>query len=133
MKKIYRKILLGLGITFLVYFVSTSPRIGLFSSPMKMINVTFPQKLSVEQRNKFRTLAVHKSCQKLAKLKKVAAMSNKTYSRIVVDDVNKILYCSIPKVACTNWKRVLYMLMRRGKETNPLEINADLMHRPQTF
>lgn len=26
---------------------------------------------------------------------------------IIVDDKNRLLYCRIPKVACTNWKRVL--------------------------
>ena len=33
---------------------------------------------------------------------------------ITVDDVNKIIYCSIPKVSSTTWKRVLLDL--RGEK-----------------
>ena len=30
--------------------------------------------------------------------------------KILVDDQHKILYCSIPKVGCTNWKKVFVMM-----------------------
>ena len=31
--------------------------------------------------------------------------------RLVVDEKHKILYCELPKVGCTNWKRTLLQLL----------------------
>lgn len=30
---------------------------------------------------------------------------------IIVDDTHHLLYCYVPKVACTNWKRLLVFLL----------------------
>uniref|UniRef100_A0A8C5SDJ9 Carbohydrate sulfotransferase n=1 Tax=Laticauda laticaudata TaxID=8630 RepID=A0A8C5SDJ9_LATLA len=49
---------------------------------------------------------------------------------LVVDDVHELLYCYVPKVACTNWKRVLMVLTGHGKYQDPLEIPAHEAHVP---
>ncbi|KAK7074937.1 Carbohydrate sulfotransferase 11, partial [Halocaridina rubra] len=54
-------------------------------------------------------------------------------SNLIVDDKNRILYCYVPKVACTNWKRMMLILMGGSNVTRPLSIPADSVHRKKVF
>ncbi|KAJ3611996.1 hypothetical protein NHX12_020275, partial [Muraenolepis orangiensis] len=47
---------------------------------------------------------------------------------LVVDEEHELLYCYVPKVACTNWKRVLMVLTGRGKYSDPMEIPSNEAH-----
>ncbi|KAK7898980.1 hypothetical protein WMY93_019833 [Mugilogobius chulae] len=48
---------------------------------------------------------------------------------IIVDDQHGLLYCYVPKVACTNWKRVLMVLTgMAGSQRDPLAIPANEAH-----
>ncbi|XP_016376545.1 carbohydrate sulfotransferase 11-like [Sinocyclocheilus rhinocerous] len=47
---------------------------------------------------------------------------------LIVDDKHKLLYCYVPKVACTNWKRVLMVLTGDGRYHEPLAIPANEAH-----
>ncbi|XP_060016944.1 carbohydrate sulfotransferase 13 [Lagenorhynchus albirostris] len=48
---------------------------------------------------------------------------------VLVDDAHGLLYCYVPKVACTNWKRVLLALSGRGPG-DPRAIPAHEAHAP---
>ncbi|XP_064460772.1 carbohydrate sulfotransferase 11-like [Ornithodoros turicata] len=50
---------------------------------------------------------------------------------VIVDDEHKLLYCFVPKVASTNWKRVLLSL--RENRASPLTILANQSHDPHAF
>ncbi|KAJ8398545.1 hypothetical protein AAFF_G00420730 [Aldrovandia affinis] len=47
-------------------------------------------------------------------------------SRIFVEDKHKLLYCEVPKVGCSNWKRVLMVL--GGAASSTREIKHDAAH-----
>ncbi|XP_030400587.1 carbohydrate sulfotransferase 11 isoform X3 [Gopherus evgoodei] len=47
---------------------------------------------------------------------------------LVVDENHEMIYCYVPKVACTNWKRVMMVLTGRGKYSDPMEIPANEAH-----
>ncbi|KAI9527100.1 hypothetical protein NQZ68_034087 [Dissostichus eleginoides] len=58
---------------------------------------------------------------------------NKELDHLIVDDRHGIIYCYVPKVACSNWKRIMIVLseslLRDGvPQRDPLSIPKDLVH-----
>ncbi|XP_042258496.1 carbohydrate sulfotransferase 11 isoform X1 [Thunnus thynnus] len=52
---------------------------------------------------------------------------------LVVDEDHELIYCYVPKVACTNWKRVMMVLTGRGKYSDPMEIPSNEAHVPSNL
>ncbi|XP_075543153.1 carbohydrate sulfotransferase 11-like [Dermacentor variabilis] len=50
---------------------------------------------------------------------------------LLVDDEHALLYCAVPKVASTNWRRVLLAL--RSSRPDPARIPANRSHEPSAF
>ncbi|TNN86042.1 Carbohydrate sulfotransferase 12 [Liparis tanakae] len=60
---------------------------------------------------------------------------NRELDHLIVDDTHQIIYCYVPKVACTNWKRVMVVLSQSlispssGKPyTDPEAVPPDVVH-----
>ncbi|XP_039997476.1 carbohydrate sulfotransferase 12-like [Xiphias gladius] len=60
-------------------------------------------------------------------------MSEDELKNLIVDDTHGIIYCYIPKVACTNWKRVMFVLNQGEPYQDPMSISGDLVHVPNKF
>ncbi|XP_019732965.1 carbohydrate sulfotransferase 12 isoform X2 [Hippocampus comes] len=58
---------------------------------------------------------------------------NKELDHLIVDDRHGVIYCYVPKVACTNWKRIMIVLseslLRDGvPQRDPMAIPRELAH-----
>ncbi|CAN9510179.1 unnamed protein product [Ophioblennius macclurei] len=65
---------------------------------------------------------------------------NEELNHLIVDDKHKIIYCYVPKVACTNWKKVMIILSEfpispsTGKPyTDPKEIPIGIVHNGSNY
>ncbi|XP_076446310.1 carbohydrate sulfotransferase 11-like [Babylonia areolata] len=48
----------------------------------------------------------------------------RSLSHLLVDDKNKVLFCYIPKVACSNWRRLLLVLRGRVSAADMMKISV---------
>ncbi|XP_015251942.1 PREDICTED: carbohydrate sulfotransferase 12-like [Cyprinodon variegatus] len=51
------------------------------------------------------------------------------YDHFIVEERQKIIYCFIPKVACSNWKRVMFVLKKGEPYDDPASIDPINVHR----
>ncbi|XP_071440162.1 carbohydrate sulfotransferase 11 [Hetaerina americana] len=54
--------------------------------------------------------------------------NKKLLDHILVDEKHQLLYCYVPKVACTNWKRIFMMLTGKVNSSKALDIPASDAH-----
>ncbi|KAJ8017116.1 hypothetical protein DPEC_G00014420 [Dallia pectoralis] len=64
----------------------------------------------------------------LSHTRKRRVLTPEDLRHLIVDDKHGLLYCYVPKVACTNWKRVLMVLTGDGRYSEPLAIPANEAH-----
>ena len=72
---------------------------------------------------------LHTECQKLRdKGHSFANLSKKTLRHLIVNDKQKTMYCYVPKVACTNLKRIFLILTGRMNTTDPQNLTPKMVH-----
>ncbi|KAM6908923.1 carbohydrate sulfotransferase 12-like [Xenentodon cancila] len=60
-------------------------------------------------------------------------MNQQMYNNFIVDDSRRIIYCFIPKVACTNWKRIMFVLKQGKPYPDPASIDPSFVHGANKF
>ncbi|KAK2725068.1 carbohydrate sulfotransferase 11-like isoform X1 [Artemia franciscana] len=55
-------------------------------------------------------------------------LNTRKLDHIISVDQQHLLYCYVPKVACTNWKRILMILSGNANTSDPLSIVANEVH-----
>ncbi|KAK1796525.1 hypothetical protein P4O66_009555, partial [Electrophorus voltai] len=100
-------------------------------SPLQTLNTTdtmeSPRQLIHQARRELLEEACHSSTHKRR------VLIPEDLKHLIVDDHHGLLYCYVPKVACTNWKRVLMVLTGTSKQRNPLLIPASEAHVPSNL
>uniref|UniRef100_A0A3B3H5V8 Carbohydrate sulfotransferase n=1 Tax=Oryzias latipes TaxID=8090 RepID=A0A3B3H5V8_ORYLA len=60
-------------------------------------------------------------------------LNNIDLNNFIVDDQHGIIYCYIPKVACTNWKRTLIALKQNEPYPDPMSFKSNMVHKFDRF
>uniref|UniRef100_A0A8C8DIT0 Carbohydrate sulfotransferase n=1 Tax=Oryzias sinensis TaxID=183150 RepID=A0A8C8DIT0_9TELE len=60
-------------------------------------------------------------------------LNNIDLNNLIVDDQHGIIYCYIPKVACTNWKRTLIALKQNEPYPDPMSFKSNMVHKFDRF
>ncbi|XP_068164939.1 carbohydrate sulfotransferase 12-like [Antennarius striatus] len=55
-------------------------------------------------------------------------LSDKDLQNFLVDDEHQVIYCFIPKVACTNWKRFMIVLKHGKPYQDLMSYDFDMVH-----
>lgn len=93
-----------------------------------------------QSNNLLRQEQVQKICQNSdseSLTKDVNSIPDDQLDHLIIDSTHKLLYCTVPKVASTTWKRILLIMIKKacvGKaHCDPLKIPASLAHSPGMF
>ncbi|XP_043841668.1 carbohydrate sulfotransferase 12 [Dromiciops gliroides] len=95
------------------------------------------EKLQAERRNMLREFCANSSFVFPTKNRSFDDIPNYELNHLIVDDRHGIIYCYVPKVACTNWKRVMIVLSESLLDQgipykDPLDIPREHVHNTST-
>ncbi|XP_007655174.1 carbohydrate sulfotransferase 12 [Ornithorhynchus anatinus] len=95
------------------------------------------ENLQVERRNMLREFCANSSLSFPTKERSFDDIPNYELNHLIVDDRHGIIYCYVPKVACTNWKRVMIVLSESLLDhgtpyRDPLDIPREHVHNTST-
>uniref|UniRef100_A0A3B3BR23 Carbohydrate sulfotransferase n=1 Tax=Oryzias melastigma TaxID=30732 RepID=A0A3B3BR23_ORYME len=91
----------------------------------------FPAQTIPQQQHE-RKMLIRKMCNENKKLG-VKITEDGIDKNLIVDDAHRIIYCFIPKVACTNWKRIMFILRHGKPYPDPITIDQSLVHGHNKF
>lgn len=108
----------------------------LVNSKDDSFNNNFPWKNSNSSYSVYekRRKNLQRVCDKFFDLKRFQKMKKVNLNHLLVDEKHKILYCYVPKVACTNWKRIFLILTGKAKNISEvLNLPASQVHAKNLF
>jgi len=74
-------------------------------------NVKESVEKSIEDKQRTRNFNIRRICGPNKSVKNLTSTQARyVYDHMIVDDINGLLYCYIPKVGCSNWKHVIAVL-----------------------
>lgn len=88
--------------------------------------------LKVEVEQKRRKQLIEKTCQFLKINQSIDDIPLSHLDHFIVDDTHELIYCFVPKVACTNWKRIL-LTLQKSDVKDPLAISGNETHKANAF
>ncbi|XP_077987396.1 carbohydrate sulfotransferase 11-like [Glandiceps talaboti] len=74
------------------------------------IHDTLAEERYIEDEQRKRRSLIHKLCEQYQVQATLDRISSTNLDHLLVDDTHKLIYCYVPKVACTNWKKILVFL-----------------------
>ncbi|XP_067884480.1 carbohydrate sulfotransferase 12-like [Heterodontus francisci] len=86
-----------------------------------------------ERKQKIKDVCADSSIMFSGKNRSFEDIPNNELNHLIVDDRHGIIYCFVPKVACSNWKRIMIVLSARITKQgtpyhDPLEIPMGVVH-----
>ncbi|KAG8509817.1 Carbohydrate sulfotransferase 12 [Galemys pyrenaicus] len=96
-----------------------------------------PAERQAERRSVLREFCANASFVFPAKERSFDDIPNYELNHLIVDDRHGVIYCYVPKVACTNWKRVMIVLSESLLDQgvpyrDPLDIPREYVHNTST-
>ncbi|XP_037362601.1 carbohydrate sulfotransferase 12 [Talpa occidentalis] len=96
-----------------------------------------PVERQAERRSVLREFCANASFVFPAKERSFDDIPNYELNHLIVDDRHGVIYCYVPKVACTNWKRVMIVLSESLLDQgvpyrDPLDIPREYVHNSST-
>ena len=96
--------------------------------PTKNSALLLPRPHATALRFKERQRFVERACSRLAESRPPLTLRDrlKLYSRLIVDDKHRLIYCSVPKAGCSSWKKVIQVLT--GKASSVESVSRHQTH-----
>ena len=94
-----------------------------FQQPREVLDL-----VSILEEQERRKTHVHEVCVRNSISPDKTPIVPSTFHAMFVDERYKFIYCEVPKVACTNWKRIMLILTGKMNTTNPMELSAAEVH-----
>uniref|UniRef100_A0A3Q3X931 Carbohydrate sulfotransferase n=1 Tax=Mola mola TaxID=94237 RepID=A0A3Q3X931_MOLML len=120
---------------FLLAFALTNKVCGFISRtvPICFYLRVYTGKIKIQQLQEWRKVLIREVCDSNKKVFYEGKQSwedipKHELDHLIVDDNHGIIYCFVPKVACTNLKRIMFVLRMGKPYQDPMSIPGNMVH-----